>query len=110
MEYVCPVCARTFRNRLWSVVYFSKEDRVALKLMEVGEVCAGCWQSHIDKLGKETVVDILINVMDEHTGLEDSYKELEEERDDKEEELEDRIKDLTEELEEIKEKVENILK
>ena len=110
MEYVCPVCARTFKHQLWSVAYFSQEDLVALKLMEVEEVCASCWQSHIDKLEKEVVVDILIGVMDEHKTLEDSYKELEEEREHEEEKLKDEIKELTEELEEIKEKVGNILR
>ena len=110
MEYLCPLCERTTKYRLWATSFFSREDRVALRLMEAEDLCYNCWQKHAEKLEKSAVVDLLTSVMDDHMSLIETCEDLETERDELEKNLKEENRELTEALEDLKSRISDVLR
>lgn len=105
----CSLCNKERAAPLWPVTDLSKENRVALKLMEVDGVCYACWEGHIAELSQSALVELSVGLMDDLMSLKGSYEELEKERDEQVEALEGEAKELRTTLEELQDRIKGVL-
>lgn len=108
-KILCPLCKKV-ESGLWPLIGIPDEQRVALKLMEVEAICYRCWEEHMAQLRPEVMLEVLMSLMDEYTGLMDEHIQLEESTKEEIEGLEKGNEELTEALEDLKGRISDVLR